>query len=248
MTCREFKHMAASLTLWELARSHDGQVLDHAVECPECGTWLDRQQMLAVSMETLQTQTAGREAGPHVEQALLQVFRQEAYKTTQPVAALRSAPIAFRLSRFFELAVAAAIVVGLFLGVRLLEHRSATSLRQNQSAAVNPMPMQQTQSAGNTQQQAVTPFKREVVVQPASQNGSGKRPIVVAAPQTSDDADYVALMFCDPLICSSDVQVVRMELPVAGTSDRDAQTQMADVVVGDDGVVRAMRIVDASSN
>ena len=51
-------------------------------------------------------------------------------------------------------------------------------------------------------------------------------------------------MFCDPLICSSDAQVVRMELPVAGGSDRDAQTQVADVVVGDDGLVRAMRIVN----
>ncbi len=52
-------------------------------------------------------------------------------------------------------------------------------------------------------------------------------------------------MFCDPLICSSDAQVVRMELPATGAaSDRNAQTQVADVVVGYDGVVRAMRIVN----
>ena len=31
--------------------------------------------------------------------------------------------------------------------------------------------------------------------------------------QDSDDPDYVALMFCDPLSCSSDAEVVRMELP-----------------------------------
>ena len=51
-------------------------------------------------------------------------------------------------------------------------------------------------------------------------------------------------MFCDPLSCSSDAQVVRMELPAAGANDRDAQPQVADVVVGYDGVVRAMRIVN----
>ena len=49
MTCREFKHTAASLTLWELSGTRDAQVLDHAEECPKCGAWLDRQQMLAVA-------------------------------------------------------------------------------------------------------------------------------------------------------------------------------------------------------
>jgi hypothetical protein len=254
MTCREFKHKAASLTFWELSRPNDKQILDHSEECPKCGAWLDRQQMLAVSMQTLQAQTAGREAGPQVERALLQVFRQEVFKTTQPVSARRSASIAFRLSRFFELgayaAVAAAIVVGLFLGVRLLEHRSVKGSVQSQSAPASTAPVQQIQTAGNAtvQQQPAAPSKREVAAHTVSQSGSSKRPSGAAASQTSDDTDYVALMFCDPLICSSDAQVVRMELPVAGTGDRDAQTQLADVVVGDDGVVRAMRIVDSSSN
>jgi hypothetical protein len=38
-----------------------------------------------------------------------------------------------------------------------------------------------------------------------------------------------------------------MELPGTGaTADRDAPTQLADVVVGYDGVVRAMRIVNSN--
>ena len=150
MTCREFKHTAASLTLWELSRPSDEQILDHADECPKCGAWLDRQQMLAATMQTLQARTAGREAGPHVERALLRMFRQDPFEATQPVAALRSAPIALRLSRFFEVgayvAVAAAIVVGLFLGVRLLEQRSATGPVQSQSAPASTAPVQQTQA------------------------------------------------------------------------------------------------------
>ena len=47
-------------------------------------------------------------------------------------------------------------------------------------------------------------------------------------------------MLCDPLICSGDEQVIRMELP--GSSA--ASPVLADVVVGDDGLVRAMRIVN----
>ena len=49
-------------------------------------------------------------------------------------------------------------------------------------------------------------------------------------------------MLCDPLSCSGDEQVVRMELP-ATAADGSAGTQMADVIVGDDGLVRAIRIV-----
>ncbi len=248
MTCREFKHMAASLTLWELSRPGDKQVLEHAEACAPCGAWLDRQQMLAVEMQVRQAQTAAREAGPHVERALLRVFRQENSKT-QSVAALRSAPIAFRLSRFFELgayaAVAAAIMVGLFLGVRLLEHRTGTPVQGQSAPAMSVSPAQPAQTAANAAAEpSAASSKREVAAHPVSHSGSSRRPSAAAASQTGDDSDYVALMFCDPLICSSEAQVVRMELPVAGASDHDTQTQVADVVVGDDGLVRAMRIVN----
>ena len=33
MTCREFKHSAASLTLWELTRGEDDEVLEHPEQC-----------------------------------------------------------------------------------------------------------------------------------------------------------------------------------------------------------------------
>jgi len=186
------------------------------------------------------------------------MFRQVPFEGAQPVAAHRSAPIAFRLSRFFELgayvAVAAAIVVGLFLGVRLIEHRSETAAVQGQSASANTVPVQPIAAAENAtirkiapsmHEQPATSAKRQLAVHPVSQRGSVSAQSAVSALQSSDDPDYVALMFCDPLSCSSDAQVVRMELPAAGaTSDRDAQPQIADVVVGYDGVVRAMRIVN----
>jgi hypothetical protein len=254
MTCREFKHAAASLTLWELSRPRDEQVLDHADDCPKCGAWLDRQQMLAVTMQTLQARTADREAGPQVERALLRMFRQVPFEATQPVVAHRSAPIAWRLSRFFEVgayvAVAAAIIVGLFLGVQLVERRSAAGPVQSQSAQANPtsVPLKQAvaqkEVAATKREQPVTSAKPELV-RPVSQSSKAKQPSLAAALQNGDDPEYVSLMFCDPLSCSSDAQVVRMELPrAAATSDPDAQPLVADVVVGYDGVVRAMRIVN----
>ena len=256
MTCREFKRTAASLTLRELSRLQDGQFLGHADECSKCGAWLDKQGTLATTMQTLQARTAGREAGPHVERALLRMFRQDPFEATQPVAALRSAPIAWRLSRFFEagayVAVAAAILVGVFLGVRLLEQRSATGPVQSQSAPVAPV--QQTQAAANaTRQEApatmqarrVTSARRNPAVHPVFRNDKAEQSTSAAVTQNDEDPEYVSLMFCDPLSCASEAQVVRMELPAAGAAtDHDAQPLVADVVVGYDGVVRAMRIVN----
>ena len=51
-------------------------------------------------------------------------------------------------------------------------------------------------------------------------------------------------MFCDPLSCASDAQIVRMELPASAAGSQDEQTRIADVVVGDDGLVRAVRMVN----
>ena len=66
-----------------------------------------------------------------------------------------------------------------------------------------------------------------------------RQTIKLAAP-SSDNDGFVALMLCDPLICSGDEQVIRMELPGSNASS----PVLADVVVGDDGLVRAMRIVN----
>ena len=257
MTCREFKHTGASLTLWELSRAQDQQLLSHADVCHECGAWLQEQRMLASAMQTLRARTAGREAGPSVERALLRMFRQVPFKATQPVAAHRFTPIAMRLSRFFEagayVAVAAAIVVGLLLGVRLLEQRTRTAPVESKSAPATTAPVQvNITSAQNATDKKIAPTTHErpgksqklaIAARPTS--NSAKRLNTDATSQASDDPDYVALMFCDPLSCSSDAQVVRMELPATGaTSDHDAQLQIADVVVGYDGVVRAVRIVN----
>jgi len=279
MTCREFKHSAASLTLWELSRAHleDEQILGHGDACQACGAWLRKQRSLAASMRTLQTQTAGLEAGPNVEHALLKAFRQAQVaspvnrrsEALPPEATRGFPPIAMRLSRFFEIgayaAVAAAIAVGVFLGVQLLQQRSKTTTSPVQSASapastgtIAPNAIAAESSATNSATSLVARTSatgtaprsaegwrnRPQPVHPAASRkiAAAAEPVVAEASQTSVDDGYVALMFCDPLSCSGDSQVVRMELPPP--AGQDTQPQIADVVVGYDGVVRAVRIVN----
>ena len=260
MTCHEFRHSAASLPLWELARVQDEQVLGHASECSNCGAWLQKQRMLTATMQTLQARTAGMEAGPQVERVLLQAFRQRTMvEPVQPVVAPRFTPIAMRLSRFFEVgayaAVAAAIAISLFLGVRLLQHRALTGSIQSQSAPTNLAPSQpESGTAAKTIAKEVVPVVQEhssparkvLARRSLAASTRALQPTNAAdQSQASDDPEYVALMFCDPLICSTDAQVVRMEIPAPGAgNEHGAQPQIADVVVGYDGLVRAVRIVN----
>ncbi len=260
MTCREFKHSAASLTLWELLRAQDEQILTHAQQCEGCGGWLQNQRTVAASLHTLQAQTAAMQAGPKVERTLLRAFRQTtAENTPQPIVARVSAPTAFRLSHFFEIgayvAVAAAIIVSVFLGIRLLQHSSRTVPVQSGITPGSTRPLLQKPAVaaqGDSSNVASGVTKKRVAAAAQSRVERSDSASVATAtvqtvaaeePQTDADAGYIALMFCDPLSCSSDSQVVRMELPANG-AEQNSQPPIADLVVGYDGVVRAVRIVN----
>jgi hypothetical protein len=268
MTCREFKHSAASHSLRELSRTEDEQILGHAEKCESCGTWLQKQRTLAVSMQTLQARTAGLDAGASVEWALLRAFRQDTLESAdhvivgvkersrplRPAVMPLSTPVALKLSRFFEVgayvALAAAILVGVFLGFRLLQHSSTlppatqSQFVPSSAAPIAPKPevAAKIPSGADEPPQPVTIARKRL---PPAGTTTGA---IAVAEVTNDDSqsvaevDYTPLMFCDPLSCAADTQVVRVALP-ASASGQGSQPQMADLVVGYDGVVRAVRMV-----
>ena len=79
-------------------------------------------------------------------------------------------------------------------------------------------------------------------VQAGSASDESGQDVAEGSQAGNSEAGYVPLMFCDPLSCSAETQVVRMELPPP--VGLDSQPQLADVVVGYDGVVRAVRMVN----
>ena len=200
MTCREFKHSAASLTLWELTRSEDDQILQHSDKCEPCSAWLRKQRSLAVSMQTLQARTAGLEAGPDVERALLRAFRQDTLRSADPVLSgvkkrrgpsrpavtPLSTPVAFRLSRIFEVgayaAMAAALLVGILLGARLLRHSSNQAIAQGQvvpgsvePGVQKPAAVAQKTSAAGEHPQTVAIARKRLVAPSSTAHASACR-------------------------------------------------------------------------
>lgn len=252
MKCHEFMNTAEGLTPSQLSirRTEDSTISAHARECASCGRWLESQTLLGSAMQALRASTAELEAGPGVEQAVLRAFHNVEFTPQDAAEPERAAPAAWKLSRIFEYgayaAVAAALIMAVFLGSRLLHDRQAQQQAQNKTV-VQPSTPEAGTAASNLAPQvesaAVTKAERTGFAGVQTQAASRARGEVDAT--DSEAGDYVALMLCDPLICSGDEQVVRMELPASATSTDGSTGQpvLADVVIGEDGLVRAMRIV-----
>jgi hypothetical protein len=246
---------AATFTPSQLLRMQtaEGRLSLHARECAGCGRWLESHRTLGNAFHALRTSTEQRQAGPEVELAVLQAFRTQGFAPKVLEMPVRTPPALWTLSRVFELgaygAVAAALIVGLFLGSRILRDRQ-TSARTEQAQTISA-PQSKTQElsaanvGGEAKEQAAKPAETAVtrVSGVTAKQAAPDRVRVNMA--GSDQAGYVALMLCDPLICSGDEQVIRMELPATVTADGSSgQPVLADVVIGEDGLVRAMRIVN----
>jgi hypothetical protein len=261
MTCREFIETAESLSplQLQLMESKNENLSAHARECSGCGKWMESQRALGGALQLLRAQTAQSEAGPKVEAAVLEAFRAQGFEPVADVEPYRAAPAAWKLSRVFEvgayLAVAAALIVGIFLGGRMWRYRQAPPTQAQVRQTTTPQAVNSQTAKLPDEDQSSARIQTEVAQKPAnSAAGAGtvasaKRPQSTAdksSATTIDRQGFVAMMLCDPLICSGDEQVIRMELPgnASGSADGSSEPVIADVVVGDDGLVRAMRIVN----
>jgi hypothetical protein len=262
MTCRDFMDAAELLTPSQLLRLpvEEKPLSAHAGECRSCREWLESHRSLGNALHALSSETAAQQAGPQVEQALLQAFRRQDFAAHVVVMPQRAASSLWTLSRVFEFgayaAVAAALIVGVFLGLRIVrdQQNKATSIQATVTAPQTSGPVS---STIGDKAEVTAPSTTGAAEEKVARGISSQNPLVAVkrsspaaaenATSNSEIAGYVPLMLCDPLICSGDEQVIRMELPAMGGASADgssAQTVLADVVIGEDGLVRGMRIVN----
>src|SRR6516162_2242027 len=147
MKCHEFMNAAESFTPSQLLRkrTEDQAISAHARECASCGRWLESQTLLGNAMQALRASTAELEAGPSVEQAVLRAYRDAEFAAQPAVEPERAAPAAWKLSRIFEYgayaAVAAALIMAVFLGSRLLHDRRVQQHTSQAQDKVAPRPL-----------------------------------------------------------------------------------------------------------
>src|ERR1035437_4563761 len=144
MTCREFIETAESLSplQLQLMESKNENLSAHARECSGCGKWMESQRALGGALQLLRAQTAQSEASPKVEAAVLQAFRAQGFESVADDEPYRAAPAAWKLSRVFGfgayLAVAAALIVGIFLGGRMWRDRQAQPTQAHVQQTTTP--------------------------------------------------------------------------------------------------------------
>ena len=258
MTCREFMDAAELLTPSQLLRlpAKEEPLSAHASECGSCREWLESHRVLVNALQAVSSETAEQQAGPQVEQAVLRAFRNHDFAPQVVVMPQRATASLWTLSRVFEYgayaAVAAALIVGVFLGVRVLRDSQDKATTAQTSVTATPTSGSTTDAQSETTEPPAIAATDKLaasvdVKNPAADVKRSEPAQATTATSTRESAGYVPLMLCDPLICSGDEQVVRMELPVMGSASADGssgQTVVADVVIGEDGLVRGMRIVN----
>lgn len=244
MKCREFIERATDLSLTDPVAVRDEQLAAHLRDCGECASWYEQRETLAAAIAALRNSTAEVEAGPHVEAAVLRAFRRSSGGTVSEQPTRRW--FAFSLGSFFApagyAAVAAILALALGLGVwfwQRAEHRSQPSAFQHQTEPSSPSQTAQPVQTADSSAKGATE-EQQSARSSKSKNGTAPAASSASLAQLAQAQGYIPLMFCDPLSCSGDEQVVRMEIPASAV---DSEPQLADVVIGDDGLVRAIRIV-----
>jgi hypothetical protein len=247
MNCHDFEKVVLSLArgrLIDAATREQSSI--HAGLCERCAARLDEERALLARLRAVVEDVAGEEPPARVETALLDAFRAQTAATASSTifSATRSAPTRARNWSNWKLAAAAAGIL-ILISMMAVFWRSAGSHKpQLEERAVAPTSPKPAEPPVSNNQIAVGRPKN--APQRARRSASVNNP---------DDAEVVTEFFPlregEDLSALDSLQVVRVELPGSALGevglpvDPEAMNEpvKADVVLGQDGLARAIRFV-----
>jgi tetrahydromethanopterin S-methyltransferase subunit F len=247
MNCQNFETVINDLAREQImdAAARDSG-LEHASACARCAARLADERMLSAGLRRLAASANMEEAPARVEARLLEALRER-----QPLA-----PSTVVVNRFRRLAigVAAAILIVLALAaIRFSQSGEVTPVEQAQELkpdhrSAEPkkieqapvLAVNQTRSPGNRPRRDVVRHQK-------------KSPVHRVDPDATHEiaTDFIPLVQGDSLNLMESGQLVRVELPRSAlvsfglpmNMERAYERVKADVVVGNDGLARAIRFV-----
>ncbi len=253
MTCHEFDNLAGLLVdddaIDDVTRQ---RALKHAATCAACSRRLSDDRVVSSGLEALTAETAGLEAPPRVKAALQGIFAEHyaGLPTANDVPPGENV-IAFPAHRrrrrmILTLAAAASIIAMLALAwqFRAFSTGDPEIIAGLELPAPKPPIPPAAVAAGTPMPLA----KAEPVKAPARR--SARREVVKSEPVT-EQADFIPLTWVSDTASVRSGTVVRVEvqratlmamgLPV--NAARNDSLIKADLIVGDDGIARAIRFV-----
>jgi hypothetical protein len=266
MNCKQFETLVDDLARNDsLADSYRELVLAHAAACPACAECLADQGRLTVCLSELANE-GPMEAPPRVEASLIAAFRERAAVRSSESEAM---PLAWRRVAYFALAAAASIILAL-AATRMLDGPGSSPATQdkrakqagppgpasNRSVEVVPapvggLPAPPLSTGGPADQAMQVDQPRRMSAGYRPRKTPGGTPPTAAGPELEIATDFFPLTMDSSLLSAEGGQVVRIKLPrfvmasfgLPINVDRAGDSVSADVVVGNDGLARAIRFV-----
>lgn len=243
MNCREVRCYFENPLLIEISSSAGASNLSqHIRKCPDCNRYMEAQKELAVSLRLAHQSVPPFPAS--LDRTVVSNYR---HYISQRKATTQGTRRTKRLRPLSVLGWAAALAASVLIAreemVLLFPGNSAmVSSRLDSRPTASPP---QSPSMRITTQNAMEnkPQKEQTVA------SVRKRPLKTPSRRQPDlfSPVFASLLYCDPLSCDGAMEIVRVELPSSVLRSAQPSTEAnmlsADVLVGPDGIARAIRIV-----
>lgn len=257
MTCLEFENIASDLAAESLMEAGlRNRALRHADVCAACAARLKAERALDAGLRALAESDESRQAPAHLKSALRAAFDQQAKVSTAPVLSFPSV----RERAWSRWSWAAAALVLFALTVAFLS-RNVTLNSESTPGGVGLRPTPTPTPLKQAPPRIILPDNQERKAEKllaGSSDSSIKRP-AQRRPTAAEDvagtgeivSDYIPLTYLADATAIESGIVVRVELSpsaliamgLPASIERTDSRVKADVVLGDDGVARAVRFV-----
>lgn len=262
MKCHEVESIATDLARGQIMDATvQARALGHARECGRCGAYLENQRALGAGLRALAQTDAAVDAPARLEAALLKAYREQHCEKPVASATLASAAESHGSKAWMRWAVAAAVII-LIAGFALMRRQEAPAppeqARQVQRDQERQPEQEKTVAKEVVQSPQPEAMRKQVVARGNASSGvnSRNRPRSAqrALPATRDaevTTPFIALTSESDLMSLDRGQVVRVKLPRTALESfglpmnqaRAGEPVKADVLIGEDGLARAIRFV-----
>jgi hypothetical protein len=248
MKCRDFEKSARALASDQLIDAERRALsLAHSEVCPRCCNRLIEERALIDGVRAVVQELGQERPSARLEASLMTAFREEVTATNSPV--ITPFRIKTRRWRPFVLQAAAAVVLITISATAVFWLRSGL-LNDTYEAGVMPAMTIDPLTAGTFAPDGV-PEMEDAPKISAPRRRAHNRPVRQYEKATEQVTDYYPLSDGVDLNSLEAVQVVRIELPASalrqyglpGGANMGSQAVTADVVLGYDGLARAIRFV-----
>ncbi len=253
MNCQSFENIVTDLAREQLIEAAlQRETLQHRDACSSCAVRLSEERSLSVNLRALVAEMNSLGAPEQVENLLLAVFNEQ-----------RLVPQARpQRGNYLGLAAAAVLLMAFAIGVAAWNMRTALKFEAGDVVAskpivntpppvVNDSPDPQPSATGKPERDNDS-RKRRPVVKPRRANARADTSQSVAAlSETEVATDFMPIGYVNSASLQDSGSIVRVELPrstivsmgFAVNMDRYGERVKADVLMGADGLARAIRFV-----